>query len=180
MPRRSGVEVAAGKVAELSLRLPVRIARWSEASRSAQRPGSQRPRLEFGGKTTIPLSGRLGILAQSARSGFQRSTARDGIVRLSLNRPKPTPAVRPRFGRFGRATRWPRSTFPRDMLPHFGRMFVISSVRAIRRGRHRKSVQASSASRRRANETRVLIIPWSQVRVLAGPPSSIEFIALRH
>ena len=52
------------------------------------------------------------------------------------------------------------------------------SARAVGRERHRKSVSASSTFWLRFDEIRLLIIPWSQVRVLAGPPSPLEFINL--
>jgi hypothetical protein len=68
--------------------------------------------------------------------------------------------------------------FSANRIPEVRPSVGIGSVRAIGRERHRKSVQASSASRRRAKETRVLIVPWSQVRVLEGPPSPLEIIAL--
>jgi len=56
--------------------------------------------------------------------------------------------------------------------------FGISSVGTVGREGHRKSVQASSAFWLGFHEIRLLIIPWSQVRVLAGPPSPLENIAL--
>ena len=56
--------------------------------------------------------------------------------------------------------------------------FGISSVETVGRVGHRKSVSASSAFWLGFDEIRLLIIPWSQVRVLAGPPSPLEIIAL--
>ena len=48
--------------------------------------------------------------------------------------------------------------------------FGIGSVSVIDGKGHQKSCYASSTSRYINNESVGLIIPWSQVRVLAGPP----------
>ena len=48
--------------------------------------------------------------------------------------------------------------------------FGIGSVSLARQKGHRKSCYASSTFRRDGNECVFLIIPWSKVRVLPGPP----------
>jgi len=48
------------------------------------------------------------------------------------------------------------------------------------RSNHRKPRYASSAFVNVVGRARVLIIPWSLVRVQVGPPIPIRFIALRH
>jgi hypothetical protein len=83
-----------------------------------------------------------------------------------------------RFGRFGPATRCARSTFQGGTTPDVGMAFGISSAESAGREGHRKDVQNSSTYLADFNEMRVLIISWSQVRVLAGPPSPIEFTNL--
>ena len=83
-------------------------------------------------------------------------------------------------GRFGPATRCARSIFHRDMPLDFCLAFGISSAGAVRREGHRKSCCASSAFFHHLNVTVLLIIPWSQVRVLAGPPSIMQIIGLWH
>ena len=100
-----------------------------------------------------------------------------------LNPPPPPPhdanlGSSARFGQFGRATRCARSTFQHNTLPDFGRAFGISSVGTAAREGHRKTVQYSSTFRSKNDGIRLLIIPWSQVRVLAGPPSPLEIIGL--
>jgi len=60
------------------------------------------------------------------------------------------------------------------------RKFGMGSVSVGDRSGHRKKGCASSAFRRENSQLVFLIIPWSQVRVLAGPPSSIKFMSLCH
>jgi hypothetical protein len=58
--------------------------------------------------------------------------------------------------------------------------FGMGSVSAVRQKGHRKRRYDSSTLRGNGKESVVLIIPWSQVRVLAGPPSPIKIMVLWH
>ena len=60
--------------------------------------------------------------------------------------------------------------------PRFG----IRSVSVGVRSRQQKVHYDSSTFYHNNNELVFIVIPWSQVRVLAGPPSLIEIIALWH
>ena len=71
-----------------------------------------------------------------------------------------------------------RSTFPRATPPDFGRAFGISSVGTTAGRDTGKAFRLLRLSALGFDGIRLLIIPWSQVRVLAGPPSPLEFIAL--
>ena len=60
------------------------------------------------------------------------------------------------------------------------RKFGMGSVSVGTRIDRRKTGYASSAFRSDFSELVFLIIPWSQVRVLAGPPPFIKIIELWH
>lgn len=75
-------------------------------------------------------------------------------------------------------TRCVRSIFPDD-APRYGRQTLgIGSAKSAGRQGHLEAALAFSAFSLRFDGRRVLIVPWSRVRVLAGPPSPIGIMAL--
>ena len=60
----------------------------------------------------------------------------------------------------------------------FGKGSALARSGSVSRRADRKAFRLLRLSCSRFNEIVFLIIPWSQVRVLAGPPSPSEIIAL--